>query len=124
AGATARSVERWTAAGHLIRVVRSVYAVGHLPTNPIDRAHAALLAAGPRSALSHGSALALWGFRKSWPPRQEVTIATDRRPQGLVVHHSSTLTRPDISRLQGLRVTAPARTALDYAVTATSKQIH
>ncbi|MBO0769763.1 MAG: type IV toxin-antitoxin system AbiEi family antitoxin domain-containing protein, partial [Solirubrobacterales bacterium] len=42
--------------GSLIRVYRGVYAIGHLPTQPLDRAHAALLAVGERSALSHASA--------------------------------------------------------------------
>ena len=36
----------------LIRVHRGVYAVGHRRSNPIDAAHAALLAGGERSALA------------------------------------------------------------------------
>jgi very-short-patch-repair endonuclease len=118
-----RTIDRWVARGRLIAVYRGVYAVGHLPTNPIDRAHGALLAAGKRSALSHGCALVLWGVWKRWPQRLEVTIAEDRRPRGLTVHRSATLTRRDVVTLQGVRVTSAARTALDHAATATPKRL-
>lgn len=123
AGMDQRTVTRWVAKGHLIRVYRGVYAVGHLPTNPIDRAHGALLAAGERSALSHSAALVLWGVWKRWPRRLEVTIAEDRRPSGLIVHRSSTLMLPDVTELQSVRVTSAARTALDHAANATPKRL-
>lgn len=123
AGFDQSTVTRWVAKGHLIRVYRGVYAVGHLPTNPIDRAHGALLAAGTRSALSHSSALVLWGVWKRWPKRFELTVAEDRRPAGLTVHLSKTLMRSDVTKLQGLRVTSPARTALDHAAIAPVKRL-
>src|SRR5438309_2012866 len=50
----------------LHRVHRGVYAVGRPPAQPIERAAAAVLACGPRAALSHGSAMTLWGFWKRW----------------------------------------------------------
>lgn len=124
AGLDQSTVTRWVARRHLIRVYRGVYAVGHLPTNPIDRAHGALLASGPRSALSHSSALVLWGVWNHWPRRLEVTLAEDRRPAGLKVHLSRTLMRPDVVTKDGLRVTSPARTALDHAATATPERLH
>lgn len=123
AGLSARTVDRWVAKGHLIRVYRGVYAVGHLPTNPIDRAHGALLAAGVHSALSHSAALVLWGVWKRWPRRLEVTIAEDRRPSGLIVHRSRTLIPQDVTELMGVRVTSAARTALDHAASATPKRL-
>ncbi len=119
-----RTVTRWVANGHLIRVYRGVYAVGHRPANPIDRAHAALLAGGPRSVLSHATALVLWDVWHRWPPRIELTVASDRRPAGITVHHSRTLTHRDIATISGLRVTSAARTALDFAATATETQLH
>jgi predicted transcriptional regulator of viral defense system len=51
--------------GRLHRVYRGVYAVGCPPTTAIERAAAAVLACGPQAALSHGSALALWGLRRA-----------------------------------------------------------
>lgn len=114
-GLTRDAVANLVARGSLIRVFRGVYAVGHLSANPLDRAHAALLAGGPRSLLSHGSAATLWGIWQRWDEPFEVTIAENRRPPGLRVHHSATLMRADVTVERGLRVTSPARTILDLA---------
>ncbi len=115
AGVPARTITDWVARGRLIRVHRGVYAVGHRSPNPIDRAHAALLAAGRPSALTGAAALVLWGVWKRWPERFEVLIVGDRRPAGLVVHRITTIRRADIRVVQGLRVASPARTLLDTA---------
>ena len=122
-GMVARTLARWVAAGRLIPVYRGVYAVGHIPQNPIDRAHAALLAGGKRSALAGESAFVLWGLWKRWPQQAEIVIAGDRRPSGLRVHHSRTLAKRDITVVQGLRVTSAARTLLDMAPRLTGKQL-
>jgi hypothetical protein len=115
AGLDPRTVERWVANGKLIRVYRGVYAVGHLQSNPVNAAHAALLAGGERCALAGGCGLVLWGVWRKWPRRLEIVSAADRRPAGLIVHRSTTLLRRDIKKVQGLRVTSPARTLLDSA---------
>lgn len=122
-GMTGRTIARWVAAGHLLRIYRGVYAVGHIPANPIDRAHAALLAGGDRAVLSHACALVLWGFWKDWPQRPVLTLAIDRRPSGITIHRSTTLMLRDVREREGLRVTSPARTALDFAATAGPKRL-
>ncbi|HEX3804286.1 MAG TPA: type IV toxin-antitoxin system AbiEi family antitoxin domain-containing protein [Solirubrobacteraceae bacterium] len=122
-GLAPRTVADWIARGRLIRVYRGVYAVGHLQSNPVNAAHAALLAGGERSALSGACALVLWGIWKQWPKHHEIVIASDRRPSGLIVHQSKTLLGCDIKRVQGLRVTSPARTLLDMAPRLTPKQL-
>lgn len=101
--------------GRLIRVHAGVYAVGHLPPAPVDRAAAAVLACGPTAVLSHASAATLWGIRRTWPDRFEVTGTGNRRRRGLIIHRSYVLVRGDIRRHLGVRVTSPARTLLDYA---------
>lgn len=118
-----RTVKRWVANGKLIRVYRGVYAVGHLQSNPINAAHAALLAGGERCALAGTPALVLWDVWKRWPQQLEIVTAADRRPAGLIVHHSTTLLRRDIRLVQGLRVTSPARTLLDTAERLTPRQL-
>ncbi len=115
AGLNERTIKRWVASGKLIRVYRGVYAVGHVQSNPINAAHAALLAGGDRCALAGGCGLVLWGVWRRWPKPLEIVTAADRRPTGLTVHNSTTLLQRDIRSVQGLRVTSPARTLLDMA---------
>jgi very-short-patch-repair endonuclease len=109
--------------GRLIRVHHGVYAVGRLPTTPQDRAHGALLATGARSALAGWVALALWRRERDWPEQLELIGPLDRRPAGLTMHHTRTLLKRDIRRVQTLRVTSPARTALDLAPRTTPEEL-
>jgi very-short-patch-repair endonuclease len=122
-GLAARTVADWVASGHLIRVYRGVYAVGHLQRNPINAAHAALLAGGDRSALAGAVGMVLWSQWRRWPHPLEIVIAGNRRPSGLVVHQSKTLLRRDITLVDGLRVTSPARTLLDMAPRLNERQL-
>jgi len=96
----------------LIPVYAGVYAVGHLPTLPQDRAVGALLACGPGAVLSHGSAAALWGIFQRWEMPFEVTATSAHSRRGIRVHRAA-LTRKDIRIQLGIRVTSPARTLLD-----------
>jgi hypothetical protein len=114
-GVSSAWITRQIRTGRLHRVFRGVYAVGHPPIHPLERAAAAVLACGPRAALSHGSAMTLWGFWKHWDEPFEVTVAVDRRPAGIRIHRSSTLLRRDVTTQRGIRVTSPARTLLDCA---------
>jgi hypothetical protein len=101
--------------GRLHRVYRGVYAVGRRPVSPHERASAAVLACGPGTALSHGSAMTLWGYWKRWDQSFEVTVPGDRRTKGIVVHRSATLARRDLTIHLGIRVTSPARTVFDIS---------
>jgi hypothetical protein len=108
-------IARQVKLGRLHRVYRGVYAVGRPATHPLERAAAAVLACGPRAALSHGSAMTLWGFWKRWDQPCEVTTALDRRPAGIRVYRCSTLLRRDVRSRDRICVTSAARTALDMA---------
>ncbi len=119
----AATVDRWIADGRLLRVHRGVYAIGHLQRNPVERAHAALLAGGKHSALAGAAAMVLWGQWRRWPKPLEIVIADDRRPAGLTVHHSRTLLQRDIATVEGLRVTSAARTLLDMAPRLSERQL-
>jgi len=101
--------------GRLYREHPGVYSVGRPATTPLEKAAAAVLACGERAALSHGSAMTLWGFWKRWDQPFEVTVANDRRPRGIRVHRAAGLLRRDICVHRGIRVTSPARTLLDNA---------
>jgi hypothetical protein len=92
-----------------------VYSVGRRAVTPLERAGAAVLASGPGAALSHASAMTLWGYWRHWDTPFEVMIVGNRRPKGIRVHRSTTLTRRDITTQLGIRATAPARTLLDMS---------
>ncbi|HET6868778.1 MAG TPA: type IV toxin-antitoxin system AbiEi family antitoxin domain-containing protein [Solirubrobacteraceae bacterium] len=101
--------------GRLHRVFRGVYSVGRPPITPQEWASASVLACGPGAALSHSSAMTLWGYWRQWDRPYEVTVVGDRRTRGIRVHRSTTLRRGDVTTHLGIRVTTPGRTALDMA---------
>ena len=104
--------------GHLHRLHRGSYAVGH-PSPPWQgRLLAAGKACGPDAVLSHFSAAALWGFMDYDADRHpDVTVpgvGGERHPR-IRVHRTSVLSRQDRSEAQRVPVTAPGRTLLDLA---------
>jgi hypothetical protein len=109
--------------GRLIPYLTGVYAVGHIPTHPQARAFGAQLAVGDHSALAGRSACAFYGVYRRWEEPFELISSENRRPSGVVVRQSRTLLRRDIRVSDGLRVTSPARTALDIAPRMTAKQL-
>jgi predicted transcriptional regulator of viral defense system len=114
-GLTRQEVSYRVKIGRLYRVFRGVYSVGHPPTTPQQWAAAAVLACGPGAALSHGSAMTLWGYWRQWDKPFEVTVVGDRRTKGIRVHRSTTLRRQDVTTQLGVRVTSPARTLIDMS---------
>jgi Transcriptional regulator, AbiEi antitoxin/Protein of unknown function (DUF559) len=101
--------------GRLYRVFRGVYSVGRRPVTTYEWASAAVLACGPGAALSHSSAMALWGYWRNWDKPLEITVVGDRRTTGIRVHRSTTLRRRDLTTQLGIRVTSPARTLIDMS---------
>jgi hypothetical protein len=116
-------IDRRIAAGHLHRVHRGVYAVGHSGLNEEGRWLAAVLASGPGAVLSHTSAARLWRIlprTRHSPADGEAAIhvtvpsrAGRARRRGLIVHRPLRLDRDDVSRRAGIPVTAPSRTLAD-----------
>ncbi len=101
--------------GDLFPVHHGVYAIGRPPGTPVERAAAAVMACGRGAALSHRSALSLWGFVSDWQTPLHVTHAQQRRRPGIVTHRAKGLTRADVRLQLGIRVTSPALTFLDCA---------
>jgi hypothetical protein len=117
-GVTVRSIERRLQAGRLRAIYRGVYAVGHDAIPIRGRLCAALLVAGPGSALSHRTAAYVLALLPSMLPFVEITT-TKRAPRnrpGLVFHRATTL---EATKKHGLPVTTPIRTLRDLAVTHT-----
>jgi very-short-patch-repair endonuclease len=101
-----------------------VYAVGRPPRTALENASAAVLACGPTAALSHRSALCLWGLLKRWHhPPFDVVARDDRRPTGINMHLVRTLTPRDFRTHNGIRTTSAARAILDSAPTLDEKTL-
>lgn len=109
-------IEHLIRAGHLHRVFRGVYAVGHPAIGPRARMRAATLACGEGSVVSHRSAAALLGLLDRAP----VTIDVIGRGQrgrgidGIRAHWSPGLRRSETGSVDGIPCTSPARTLVDY----------
>ena len=67
-------MRRRVAAGHLHRLYRGVYAVGHTELSREGRWIAAVFAFGPKAALSHDSAASLWQLSPATSAVVHVTV--------------------------------------------------
>ena len=122
---TAKAVHHRVKRGFLIPAYYRVYAVGHVPTDPISRAKGALLAAGLRSALGDISAGSYYGIYDDWAFPLHVTVPTDRRIKGLIIHRNRRLTRRDIVTPEpNLRVVSPVIAVLENAPYLTEKRLN
>lgn len=115
-GYSRRSVSRAVASGRLLPIHRGVFAVGHANLSPHGRCLAAVFGCGPNALLSHWSAAWLWGIFKGSPIPIHVTgpIPRSLRPK-VQIHHSRVLAPADLAEVDGIPVTAVARTYLDLA---------
>ena len=104
---------------------RGVYLVGH--TASPERAHytTAVVACGDAGYLSHGSALEDYGAIEPNGGDVHVTVIAGRRRSraGIRVHFTRRADPRDFGTRDGLRITSPARAALDYAEYATPRQL-
>jgi very-short-patch-repair endonuclease len=117
-GLSARAVAHRVATGRLHRVHRGVYLLE--PPGTADRITllaAAVCSCGAGAVLSHYAAAELWGLLSPEPGAIDVTMV--RRNPGarpaVSLHRPSMLDERDVRVRQGLRVTAPARVALELA---------
>ena len=111
AGLTREAVARRVESGHLIRVHRGVYLVGHTAAPEFAREAAALLATGPHAVLSHHSAAKLWGLADHHGPvHVSVTHGQPRHRPGIRVHRPNDLGPEHIRTKHTLSLTSPART--------------
>jgi hypothetical protein len=114
-GLTQRVIQRRRAAGRLIDLHRMVYAVGHDRLSPTGRRLAAVWAYGPKAVLSHRSAAGAWNLRGGGGNRLDVTVRarSGNEREGTRLHLT---TRPlEVTTIDLLPVTTPARTILDLA---------
>jgi predicted transcriptional regulator of viral defense system len=113
---------RMTRRGKLERVARGVYRIPYFPADRLSQYREAILWArashGPEKvALSHETALAVYGISDVNPARVHITVPKDARlrrtkPKGIVIHRG-TLSPSDVTTHEGLPVTTVAKSVLD-----------
>jgi len=116
------AINRRVATGRLVPLQRGVYLVAGAPLTREARWMEALLACGPRAALSHRTAGAIWTLVAAPPEHVEVTAPAVRRRPGIDVHRS-TLRPDEQTTWRGLAITTPSRTLLDLAARFTPSHI-
>jgi very-short-patch-repair endonuclease len=118
AGVPAHVIDHRLAKGRIDAVHRGVYRVGPAPL-PHERELAVLLACGASAVLSHRSAALLWKLVPGSPCDTPVDVSVPRGhrapSEGMRVHRTSCLPADEITLVEGIPVTVPARTLLDLA---------
>ncbi|HEX8066268.1 MAG TPA: type IV toxin-antitoxin system AbiEi family antitoxin domain-containing protein [Thermoleophilaceae bacterium] len=111
-----KAIAHRVARGRLHRVRRGVYSVGPPRGTRHEGWMAAVLACGAGAVLSHLSAAALRGVRRSSGGPIEVSVRprTGPRPQGVAVHRRR-LREPDVTVHRGVPVTTLVRTLMDLS---------
>jgi very-short-patch-repair endonuclease len=119
------AVERRTKSGFFRRLHHGVYLVGPAPL-PRSREMAAVLACGSSTLLSHRSAISAWGMAPGRPAPIAVEVMVigrhaPKRP-GIRARRVSGMDDSERTQLDGIPITTPARTLLDYALLATPRE--
>lgn len=103
-----------TKTGLLERTQHGIYRLRRFPPSAHEDLFVAWLRIGPKSVISHDSALALYGLSDALPTQIHITAprGVSLRRNGIRLH-SMALCPDEISRWEGLPVTNAARTIAD-----------
>ncbi|HUQ62838.1 MAG TPA: type IV toxin-antitoxin system AbiEi family antitoxin domain-containing protein [Acidimicrobiales bacterium] len=116
-GLTARQIDLRVERGFLEVVHRGVYRVASAPPSWEQRVLAATLAGGARAVASHRTAGQIFRLRGIEHAPVEILVPRERRVglDGVIVHRTTALHRPDVARRGLIPITTPARTLFDMA---------
>ena len=119
------AIEHRLRVGRLFLVHRGVYSLWNPVPSRAGQLTAAVLGCGQGAALSHWAACEWWGLVRGQASTIEVTVpaAGGRWCRGVVVHRSSNLAPGECCSVRGLRVTSVARTIIDVAPSASSREL-
>ncbi len=110
--------------GRLHRLMPGIYAVGRPEVSELGRWMAAVLACGPQALLSHRSAAALLGIRKSSRGPVEVIVPAHLRKRRAGIRaYRRTAPEPDRWIHDDIPVTAPVPTLVDLAACLSTAQL-
>jgi len=102
--------------GHFQKVSHGIYRLTQFPSSRFEDLFAAWLKCGPKSVISHESALAVYDLSDVIPGEVHVTVprTASRRREGVHLH-TNQLRSTDVVRREGLPVTSVPRTIADVA---------
>lgn len=112
--------------GHLHRIHRGVYAVGHDGMTFDRRWMAAVLACGPGAAVSHRSAAAVWGLLRAIDGPVEISVPSEggrARRRGIRLHRRASLTPDIVTQRRGIAVTKPSQTIADLRCCVSAREL-
>ena len=124
-GFTRHLVQDRITSGHLNRIHRGIYAVGHGKLTLKGVWMAAVLAGGPEALLSHRAALALWDLQRRDSGAIDVTVPGSvrrRSPRGVRLHRSE-LVEVYADEVDGIPVTSLAWTVFDLAAITNQREV-
>jgi predicted transcriptional regulator of viral defense system len=102
--------------GRFQRVRHGIYRLTQFPASPFEDLFIARLRCGPKAAISHESALAVYDLSDVMPGEIHVTVprTASRRRKG-IRQHTRPLRPGDVKNREGLPVTSVPRTIADVA---------
>jgi predicted transcriptional regulator of viral defense system len=117
AGVSRRLLSHYAARGDLERVAYGIYRLHRFPVHRFGDLIATALWAGPGSAVSHDSALAVYDLGSAMPAVIHLTVPRAFRGKRLgVVIHSASLSPEEVTLRDDVPVTRVERTLCDVAV--------
>lgn len=118
AGVSRRALTYHVETNDLVRVSYGIYRIAHFPEQPFEDVIVACLWAGPDTAASYETALAVYGLTDVMPSKIHITVPRRFRGHRIgVVVHNDTLGDDERTVRDGVPVTTVARTFVDTART-------
>lgn len=116
AGFSGERLSDYSRNGRFQRVAHGVYRLAQFPSSRFEDLFVARLKCGPKSAISHESALALYDLSDVLPGEVHVTVprTASRRRKGIRLH-TNRLSPASLVKREGLLVTSVPRTIADVA---------
>ncbi len=108
---------------NFMRIAHGIYRFKRFPASPLEDLFIAWLRTGPKSVISHESALAVYDLSDVLPIQVHVIIprTASRRRKGLCLH-TNRLQPDEITYREGLPITTVERTIADVAISGLAEE--
>lgn len=122
-GATKDVIRHRVRTGRWIRITGDVFRLAGSPSSWRQALMAAVLVWGDGAVISHLAAAALWCLAGFDPGPVELTVPRSRRRAGSGTIHRHPFSKADVTSIEGIPVTTPARTLIDLASVASREAV-